>query len=85
MHNIDPDEEEEMNIAYPTMLFDRNTAHGCAMMRSILTPTTGNNQGMVGVGCGGGAYDIYFPPAYLRLFDGPSCRLVRSFVSLSST
>jgi len=74
VYYIDP-EEEEMKIAYPTMLFDRNITDGRAMMCSILTLTIGNNQGMGDVEYGK-IYDIYFPPAYLRLFDGPSCSVV---------
>merc|ERR1712176_108264 len=74
VYYIDPD-EEEMKIAYPTMLFDRNITDGRAMMCSILTLTIGNNQGMGDVEYGK-IYDIYFPPRYLRLFDGPSCSVV---------
>merc|ERR1719460_841510 len=74
VYYIDPD-NEEMKIAYPTMLFDLNITDGRAMMCSILTLTIGNNQGMGDVEYGK-IYDIYFPPAYLRLFDGPSCSVV---------
>ena len=74
MYYIDPD-NEEMKIAYPTLLFDRNIIDGRAMMCSVLTLTIGNNQGMGDVEYGK-IYDIYFPPAYLRLFDGPSCSVV---------
>jgi len=69
VYYIDPEEEEEeKKIAYPAMLFG-------AMMCSILTLTIGNNQGMGDVEYGK-IYDIYFPPAYLRLFVGPSCSAV---------
>merc|ERR1712149_118626 len=74
VYYIDP-EEEEMKIAYPTALFDRNITDGRAMMCSILTLTIGNNQGMGDVEYGK-IYDIYFPPKYLRLFDGPSSCVV---------
>merc|ERR1711870_105558 len=74
VYYIDP-EEEECKIAYPNMLFDRNITDGRAMMCSILTLTIGNNQGMGDVEYGK-IYDIYFPPPYLRLFDGPSCSVV---------
>merc|ERR1712127_423388 len=74
VYYIDP-EEEEMKIAYPTMLFDRNITDGRAMMCSILTLTIGNNQGMGDVEYGK-IYDIYFPPAYLCLFDGPSINVI---------
>merc|ERR1712156_705527 len=52
-----------------------NITDGRAMMCSILTLTIGNNQGMGDVEYGK-IYDIYFPPSYLRLFDGPSCSVV---------
>merc|ERR1719242_1130453 len=73
VYYIDP-ENEEMKIAYPTMLFDRNITDGRAMMCSVLTLSIGNNQGMGDVEYGK-IYDIYFPPEYLRLFDGPSCNV----------
>ncbi|CAE8607771.1 unnamed protein product, partial [Polarella glacialis] len=74
VYYIDPD-NEEMKIAYPTLLFDRNITDGRAMMCSVLTLSIGNNQGMGDVEYGK-IYDIYFPPAYLRLFDGPNCNVV---------
>ena len=36
---------EEMKIAYPTLLFDRNIIEGRGMMCSFLTLAIGNNQG----------------------------------------
>ncbi|CAK0822735.1 unnamed protein product [Prorocentrum cordatum] len=45
VYYIDP-ENEEMKIAYPTALFDRNITDGRAMMCSVLTLSIGNNQGM---------------------------------------
>jgi ribulose 1,5-bisphosphate carboxylase large subunit-like protein len=45
VYYIDP-ENEEMKIAYPTMLFDRNITDGRAMMCSVLTLSIGNNQGL---------------------------------------
>jgi len=45
MYYTDPD-EEEMNTAFPTMLFDKNITDGRAMLCSILTLIIGNNQGM---------------------------------------
>merc|ERR550514_2326944 len=74
VYYIDP-EAEEMKIAYPTMLFDRNITDGRAMLCSILTLTIGNNQGMGDVEYGK-IYDMYFPPKYLRLFDGPQTNVV---------
>jgi ribulose-bisphosphate carboxylase large chain len=42
---IDP-ENDEMKIAYPTMLFVRNITDGRAMMFSVLTLSIGNIQGI---------------------------------------
>ena len=44
VYYIDPD-NEEMKIAYPTLLFDRNITDGRGMMCSFLTLAIGNNQG----------------------------------------
>ncbi len=60
-----------MKIAYPVELFDRNVIDGRAMLASFLTLTIGNNQGMGDVEYAK-MHDFYVPPAYLRLFDGPS-------------
>merc|ERR1711972_794126 len=57
------------------MLFDRNITDGRAMTCSVLTLTIGNNQGMGDVEYGK-IYDLYFPPQYLRLFDGPACCII---------
>ncbi len=66
------DEAREITkIAYPIALFDRNITDGRAMIASFLTLTIGNNQGMGDVEYGK-MHDFYVPPAYLRLFDGPS-------------
>mmetsp|Transcript_65231 Transcript_65231/g.125951 ORF Transcript_65231/g.125951 Transcript_65231/m.125951 type:complete len:367 (+) Transcript_65231:133-1233(+) len=69
VYYINPD-EEEMKIAYPIMLFDRLRS----MLCSVLTRIIGNNRGMDDVEYG--IYDIYVPPMYLRLPDGPSCSVV---------
>jgi ribulose-bisphosphate carboxylase large chain len=53
---------EDMRIAYPLDLFDRNMTDGRMMMVSFLTLTIGNNQGMV---------DFWVPPRAIQLFDGP--------------
>merc|ERR1711988_1743864 len=74
VYYIDPD-NEEMKIAYPTMLFDMNITDGRAMLCSFLTLTIGNSQGMGDVEYGK-IYDFYFPPAYLRKFDGPARSVV---------
>ncbi|CEL96598.1 unnamed protein product [Vitrella brassicaformis CCMP3155] len=66
------DEENElMKIAYPVKLFDRNITDGRAMLCSILTLVIGNNQGMGDVEYGK-IMDIWFPPDFVRLFDGPA-------------
>jgi ribulose-bisphosphate carboxylase large chain len=66
------DEAKELaKIAYPIELFDRNIIDGRAMLCSFLTLTIGNNQGMGDVEYAK-MHDFYVPPAYLRLFDGPS-------------
>jgi ribulose-bisphosphate carboxylase large chain len=70
VYEIDP-EKELMKIAYPTDLFDRNIIDGRAMIASFLTLTIGNNQGMGDVEYAK-MHDFWFPPAYLRLYDGPS-------------
>lgn len=60
-----------VKIAYPIGLFDRNLRDGRAMLASFLTLCVGNNQGMGDV-AHAKLHDFYFPPAYLRLFDGPA-------------
>ena len=66
------DEKKElMKIAYPTGLFDRNIIDGRAMIANFLTLAIGNNQGMADVDYAK-MHDFFFPPAYLRLYDGPS-------------
>ena len=62
---------ELMKIAYPVELFDRNITDGRAMIASFLTLAIGNNQGMGDVEYAK-IHDFYFPPEYLRLFDGPA-------------
>jgi len=62
---------EDMRIAYPIELFDRNVIDGRMMLVSFLTLTIGNNQGMGDI-----AYakmiDFYMPPRAIQLFDGPA-------------
>jgi len=62
---------EEMRIAYPIDLFDRNMIDGRMMMVSFLTLTIGNNQGMGDIEHAK-MYDFYMPPRAIQLFDGPS-------------
>jgi len=66
------DESRELiKLAYPVELFDRNITDGRAMIASFLTLAIGNNQGMGDVEYAK-MHDFYFPPDYLRLFDGPA-------------
>jgi ribulose-bisphosphate carboxylase large chain len=62
---------EEMRIAYPIDLFDRNMIDGRMMMVSFLTLTIGNNQGMGDIAYAK-MYDFYMPPRAIQLFDGPA-------------
>ena len=62
---------ELIKLAYPVELFDRNITDGRAMIASFLTLAIGNNQGMGDVEYAK-IHDFYFPPEYLRLFDGPA-------------
>jgi ribulose-bisphosphate carboxylase large chain len=73
VYEID-EENEIMKIAYPNDLFDRNIIDGRAMLASFMTLTIGNNQGMGDVEYAK-MLDFYIPPAYLRLFDGPSMNI----------
>jgi len=73
VYEIDPT-NEVMKIAFPIELFDRNIIDGKAMMASFLTLTIGNNQGMGDIEYAK-MIDFYVPPAYLRLFDGPSMNI----------
>jgi ribulose-bisphosphate carboxylase large chain len=62
---------DEMRIAYPMDLFDRNITDGRMMMVSFLTLAIGNNQGMGDIEHAK-MYDFYVPPRAIQLFDGPS-------------
>ncbi|CAK0769498.1 Ribulose bisphosphate carboxylase [Gammaproteobacteria bacterium] len=62
---------EEMRIAYPLELFDRNIIDGRMMIVSFLTLTIGNNQGMGDIEYAK-MYDFQVPPRALQLFDGPA-------------
>jgi ribulose-bisphosphate carboxylase large chain len=62
---------EEMRIAYPIDLFDRNMTDGRMMLVSFLTLTIGNNQGMGDI-AHAQMYDFYMPPRAIQLFDGPA-------------
>jgi ribulose-bisphosphate carboxylase large chain len=62
---------EDMRIAYPLELFDRNITDGRMMIASFLTLTVGNNQGMGDIEHAK-MYDFYVPPRAVQLFDGPA-------------
>ncbi|MCX7175391.1 MAG: ribulose-bisphosphate carboxylase [Proteobacteria bacterium] len=69
------DEARELvKIAYPVELFDRNITDGRAMLASVWTLTIGNNQGMGDVEYAK-MHDIYLPPKFLALFDGPAMNI----------
>ncbi len=70
VYHID-EETEDMRIAYPLELFDRNVIDGRMMMVSFLTLTIGNNQGMGDVEYAK-MIDFYVPPRAIQLFDGPA-------------
>ena len=62
---------EEMRIAYPIDLFDRNITDGRMMLVSFLTLVIGNNQGMGDIEHAK-IYDFYMPRRAIELFDGPA-------------
>src|SRR5574343_448734 len=62
---------EDMRIAYPLDLFDRNITDGRMMIVSFLTLAIGNNQGMGDIQHAK-MIDFWVPPRALQLFDGPS-------------
>ena len=65
---------EDMRIAYPLDLFDRNITDGRMMMVSFLTLTIGNNQGMGDIE-NAKMIDFWVPPEVIRQFDGPSMNI----------
>ncbi len=62
---------EDLRIAYPLELFDRNVTDGRMMLVSFLTLTIGNNQGMGDIEHAK-MIDFYMPKRAIKLFDGPS-------------
>ncbi|APZ42248.1 ribulose-bisphosphate carboxylase [Acidihalobacter ferrooxydans] len=62
---------EDMRIAYPIELFDRNVTDGRFMIVSFLTLAIGNNQGMGDVEYGK-MIDFYVPDRAIQMFDGPA-------------
>jgi ribulose-bisphosphate carboxylase large chain len=70
VYHID-EAKEDMRIAYPLDLFDRNVTDGRMMMVSFLTLTIGNNQGMGDIEHAK-MIDFFVPPRAIQLFDGPA-------------
>lgn len=65
---------EDMRIAYPNDLFDRNMLDGKTMLVSFLTLAIGNNQGMGDIEHAK-MIDFYVPPEMLDLYDGPQVNI----------
>ena len=65
---------EDMRIAYPLDLFDRNVLDGRFMMVSFLTLTIGNNQGMGDI-AHAKMIDFHVPPEVIRQFDCPATNI----------
>ncbi|MBW7902371.1 MAG: ribulose-bisphosphate carboxylase [Rhodocyclaceae bacterium] len=70
VYHID-EANEDMRIAYPLDLFDRNLIDGRMMLVSFLTLTIGNNQGMGDIEYAK-MVDFHMPRRAVELFDGPS-------------
>jgi ribulose-bisphosphate carboxylase large chain len=70
VYHID-EASEDMRIAYPLELFDRNVIDGRMMLVSFLTLTIGNNQGMGDIEYAK-MIDFYVPPEVIRQFDCPA-------------
>ncbi len=70
VYHID-EANEDMRIAYPLELFDRNVIDGRMMLVSFLTLTIGNNQGMGDIKHAK-MIDFYMPKRAIELFDGPA-------------
>ena len=62
---------EDMRIAYPLALFDRNITDGRFMLVSFLTLAVGNNQGMGDIKHAK-MIDFYVPERVIQMFDGPA-------------
>ena len=65
---------EDVRIAYPLELFDRNMTDGRMMLVSFLTLTIGNNQGMGDIEYSK-MIDFWVPPEVIRQFDGPAMNI----------
>ncbi len=73
VYHID-EAKEDMRIAYPLELFDRNVIDGRMMMVSFLTLTIGNNQGMGDIEHAK-MIDFYVPEEAIRQFDCPATNI----------
>jgi ribulose-bisphosphate carboxylase large chain len=73
VYHID-EANEDMRIAYPLALFDRNMTDGRMMLVSFLTLTIGNNQGMGDIEYAK-MIDFFVPPEAIRQFDGPAVNI----------
>lgn len=65
---------EDLRIAFPLELFDRNITDGRMMIVSFLTLAIGNNQGMGDIEHAK-MIDFYLPPEAIRQFDGPAMNI----------
>lgn len=65
---------EDLRIAYPLELFDRNMIDGRMMLVSFLTLAIGNNQGMGDIEYSK-MIDFWLPPEAIRQFDGPAMNI----------
>jgi ribulose-bisphosphate carboxylase large chain len=70
VYHID-EASEDMRIAYPLELFDRNVTDGRFMLVSFLTLAIGNNQGMGDIEHAK-MIDFYVPERAIQMFDGPA-------------
>lgn len=66
---------EDVRIAYPLELFDRNVTDGRMMIVSFLTLAIGNNQGMGDIEYGK-IVDFWVPDEAIKQFDFPSMNIV---------
>lgn len=62
---------EDLRIAFPLELFDRNMTDGRFMLVSFLTLVVGNNQGMSDIEYAR-MVDFYVPERVIQMFDGPA-------------
>ena len=74
VYHID-ETNEDLRIAYPLELFDRNMLDGRFMLVSFLTLAIGNNQGMGDIEHAK-MIDFHVPERVIQMFDGPSKNIV---------